>query len=294
MGKQSKNSLKILMAAIVFILNFGCMNQARQGSGRNTFGGAGNLFQPGTQSVLSGSTPGVGGSGPAGVITQGDKDSLQKVLQAPELTQPAGIDSAIDEALKGEMRRIIDDERNRRITFIEAQTKKWAIVPRIFTQCAAKSASLTPVPGDPTIGRWVKQAGDCEVNPFDVAAGNRQVHAISGGAQGQLGAYPDGRIEIRTSTLNGTGSDSGLNGESGTATLTGQRRVNSKNGPTFVPCSAEVGLDTPKNQMVEKHKKAMQAAGNCFQTGLIFLGMDQIFKNMDPVLADVLLQQALK
>jgi hypothetical protein len=294
MGIVNKNLVTVFGVVLVFIFNFGCMNQARQGMGSNRFEGAGNLFQPGTESVLNGVVSGAGGSGPAGVITPADTSALQNVLQAPELNQQPGVDAAINEVLLAEMRRVLDDERNNRISYIEAQTKKWAIVPRIFSECVAKSAGLTPVPGDPTIGGWVKNSGDCEVSPFEVGSGNRQVHPVTGGMQGQLGAYLDGRIEIRSNTFNGSGSDSGLSGQSGIASLTGQRRINSKNGPTFVPCSATVQLDTPKNQMVEKHQRAMRIAGNCFQTGLVFLGMEQIFNNMDPALADVLLQQALK
>ncbi|MFM8314243.1 MAG: hypothetical protein ACKOA8_08165 [Deltaproteobacteria bacterium] len=291
-----KTMLRILFV-MSLLISVGCMNQAGKTSKPGLFGGGGSIVTPQTQSVLSGGVQGAGGSGPAGIITPADKQALQQVVNAPELNPQLeqGFDTALSQELMNEIRRIVEDERRG----IEVLSRKWMVVPVILQQCAGKVAKLGPLPGDSVKGTWTKASGDCEIASFEVNEGSRQIHGLGGALQGgQLAAYPNGSIQIRSPQgFNGDGRDSGFRGNpqlSGVATLTGKRQVNSKQGPNFVACRAEVELATPKNQMSANHTKAMQLFGNCYNKGLALIAMDNLFQNMDPQLMNVLLKSSLR
>lgn len=281
----------------------GCMNQAKNG---NTSGVSRNLFNDQTSGILNGQVPGAGGSGSGGSLTPQDTQALQTVVKDPLINpvltpqdKQAGIDDAISESLKKEAEALkakAQAAKNEQQRY-EVYLAKTALMQKIITECTVKAQKLVPLPGDPVIGKWVKASGDCAVNPFVVAAGSKQISGISGGITGQLAAYVDGRIEISSQSLRGSGKDSGYRGNeqaSGTASLTGQRVINSKGGPRTVACSANVVLDQPQNQMPEKHDKAMALLGSCYQRGVAILGLQSIFTKMDPRLSEVLFQQMLR
>lgn len=297
--------MKSLLSTLTLLVfgGVGCMNQAKNG---NSSGVSRNLFNDQTSGVLNGQVPGAGGSGVGGALTPQDTQALQTVVKDP-LVNPvltpqdkqAGIDDAISDSLKKEAEALkakAEAAKSEQERFAIYQAKM-LLMPKIINECTAKARKLVPLPGDPVIGKWVKASGDCAVNPFVVAAGSNQVSGVSGGITGQLAAYVDGRIEIRSQSLNGSGKDSGYKGNeqaSGIASLTGQRVINSKGGPRYVACSANVVLDQPQNQMPEKHDKAMALLGSCYQRGVAILGLQSIFSKMDPRLSEVLFQQMLR
>ncbi len=299
---RTQFTLLLALGLLNFSLLFtGCMKQM-PGSGQRGSSGGGGLLNSGTSSILSGATPGAGGSGGAGALTQGDTQSLQAVVGASNslsLSNDAnanslGIDGALSQELLNQINQIQARERNGE----DMSAEKWALVPKILEQCASKVTKLFPLPGQPLIGDWTGN-GACGLNTFSInGPGNQQVYPGNiPGAQGvQVAAYNDGRFELRSDKWNGSGRDSGFQGQnlSGVGTLTTQISSTTKYGTTLTPCQAQVQLVTSRNPIPANYQSAVKAMGGCYRKALGFLGMDQIFKNIDPVLAQVLLQQMLK
>lgn len=287
-----------LGATLLLIFSLGCMNQSRTG----TSGISRNIFNDQTSGILSGNVNGVGGSGPSGSITQADKQELVDVVKAPELNptltaqdKAAGINEAISQGLKDEIEKLRKAASSSNADYTVILNQKMVLFPKIVSECATKANKLRPLPGDPVKGTWIKASGNCQIRPFEVGVGSKQIHRVTGGiANGTLSAFPDGRIEISSQSLNGSGQDSDYQNDpnqSGIATLTGKIAINSKGGTTYQDCSAKVVLDKPNNQMPENHDKAMELLGSCYQLATAVLGMQSIFSKIDPRLADVLFQQ---
>lgn len=304
MAIQKKFGFTALFSLI--FASAGCMNQARNAA---ETGISRNLFSGQTSGILNGQVQNAGGSGTLGALTPQDSQALQTVVQSPEvnpvLTQQdkqAGIDDAMSAALQKEAEELkakaAQAEKEKNTTaMIQIYAAKMNLLTRVVTDCEAKAQKLAPLPGDPVVGKWVKASGDCEVAAFTVGTGTNAISGVSGGINGQLKAFPDGTIEIRSQSLNGKGRDSGYQGNAqaaGIATLTGTRTVNSKGGPQYVACTANVVLDQPQNQMPEKHDKAMALLGSCYQKGVAILGLQTIFSKMDPTLSNVLFQQMIR
>ncbi|MSP18962.1 MAG: hypothetical protein EXR74_05270 [Bdellovibrionales bacterium] len=242
-----------------------------------------------------------GGSGVGGVITLEDKVAVEKVVAAAAVLQPpAGLDTAISRTLQDEMNRVIALERRAKNVEEKAAvlSLKWALVPKILTACANKMGQFAPIPGQPLIGDWSGNGG-CGLTTFAInGPGNKQVYATGGGIPGgQVGAAPDGTFTLRSSSFNSTsGADSGYQSSdlSGVGTLTGNTSSTTKYGTSNTPCNVAVELVNPKSPIPGNYQNAMKLMGACYRKSFAFLGMDSIFNNIDPALANLLAEQMLR
>ena len=244
---------------------------------------------------------GRGGSGPEGIILPSDRVAVEKVVAAAAVLQaPAGIDTAISRSLQDEMNNVLARERMAKNAAERAavMSLKWALVPEILSACASKMAQFAPVPGQPLIGDWSSN-GACGLNTFAInGPGNRQVYATSGGIpNGQVAASPDGTFTLRSSSFNSiSGADSGYQSQSlsGVGALTGNTASTTKYGTTNTPCNVAVELVTPKSPIPGNYQNAMKLMGSCYRRSFAFLGMDSVFNNIDPALANILAEQMLR
>lgn len=275
----------------------GCMRQAPQGGYES---GGGGLFNSGTSSVLGGGVEKAGGSGAGGALTAADTSSLKNVISAADAlkndpnAQKLGIDSTISAELLNEINRVLAQEREGQ----NVVTQKWLLVPKILDQCQAKLKPLYPIQGQPLIGEWTG-SGACGLQAFSInGPGADFIYpgSIPGAQDVKVAAYNDGRFELRSNKWNGNGKDSGFNGQnlSGVGTLNTQIPSTTKYGTTYTPCAAQVKLVTSRNPIPANYQTALRVMGDCYRKAMGLLGMDAIFKNMDPNLANALLQQMLK
>jgi len=298
MSIKFKASFFVILSSLS-VLFTGCQmgRNSQGGLGSGGYGGSGSgLFNNGTSSVLSGGVSNAGGSSPTGVITPTDTQALQSVVAAQQNVQPpSGIDSAISQQLLAEMNSVLAKERAGQ----DVLSLKYQLIPQILQQCAQKTNQYVPVPGQPLIGEWKGNNPGCHLTrTFSVnGPGSQQVYGVSGGINGQLAAYPDGRFELRSTALNGSGKDSGYQSQnlSGTGTLTGTVSVNNgKYGVQTSPCTVKVELANSRNPIPANYQNAVKTMGACYRKAFAFLGMDSVFKNMDPALAQTLMQQMLR
>lgn len=294
MGIKSKVTSVVLLSSLGFLFT-GCqLGHNAQGLGYG--GSGGGLFNSGTSSVLSGGTSSAGGSAINGAITPTDTQGLQNVVSAQQTVQPpANVDTAISQGLIAEMNAALQKERAGQ----DVSAQKVVIMNKIITDCVAKANQFIPLPGQPLIGEWKGNNPGCHLpGTFSVnGPGNQQVYGVSGGINGQLAAYPDGRFELRSAALNGNGTDSGYQNQnlSGTGTLTGSISVdNGKYGVQATPCTVKVELLTSRNPIPANYQNAVKVMGACYRKAFAILGMDSVFKNMNSSLAQTLLQQMMQ
>jgi hypothetical protein len=292
MGIKTKVTTIVLISSLGFLFT-GCQLSPNS-QGLNSGGTGGGIFGGVNSSVLGGVTT-AGGSGPAGVITQTDTQALQNVVSAQQTVKPASdIDSAISQQLIAEMNDALKKEQSGQ----DVSALKYQLLGQALQQCTQKTNQYIPIPGQPLMGEWKGNNAGCHlVGTFSVnGPGNQQVYGVSGGINGQLAAYPDGRFELRSAALNGNGKDSGYQNQdlSGTGTLTGTVTSNNGKYSTTSPCTVEVSLANSRNPIPANYQNAVKVMGACFRKAFALVGMDAVFNKMDPALAQALMQQMLK
>lgn len=283
-----------------------------------TGGGNGGGLGGGLDDLLGGGGGGGsgGGSGAGGAVTNSDKQALQnvaKVITDPDIAPAEG-----DFEIPDEIQSLIEQMKRDQAAKRDVSAQRFLIAGKMLQQCTLSSQKYVPIPGQPLLGSWRTQGaagiskenqqhgnnrqaaakaapatGACSVS-FNVAGdGKGQVYAVTGGTQGQLGAYPDGHFEIRGNPFSGNGNDTGFRGQnlSGVGSLTNPQFKKTKYG--FEPCTTKVELVRSTNPIPQNYQKAMRATGACYRKALALLSMGDIFDKMDPQLSQLLQQRLL-
>ncbi len=282
----------ILFTAFTFLI-ISCQTKSKKGSasasGVETGTGEtdlSGLFSSGT-GQRSGSTIAVG-SGAGGSVTQTDVNAVKSLAADSNALQPPDGGYKIPQDILDQAKKLLESEKQGK----DVSNQKIILASQVMNGCLASQKYLVtePFAGQPLMGGW-KGEGQCPVQ-FNVGANpdpNVAAYPVSGGTEGQLVAYRDGRGEVRAQPFSGKVTDS--------PAATGSLRH-----PTFFPtkygadpCDVTVKLETSANPIPENFKQSIKIQAQCQRQALFLISpvMDKMFNGMDEGSARILQQSVL-
>ena len=300
--------------ALLVLFSVSCAQ--KKGGGGDLGDDATNLQNPFDGSEVEGALGGPDLQSGSGTLTQADKNALNNLTDQYEDVEPQndGLD-VISKALEQKMKELIAQEKQGK----DVAMQKLALAGQMMEACTQRIGMFAPRPGQPLLGQWsgkgcAKPSGKYTVpggtvafnviDPNDKGPGKASpplkadakgdtAFAVTGATQGKMAVKADGSGIINGQPWAGPVSDRGLSGRSGAGTVTNKAYNQTKYGPQA--CNMGVALRSSRNPIPENYIEGMRMAGKCFRQTLFFMSptMDNMFKGMDPQLAQILKMRLL-
>jgi len=282
-----KMSIPIFTAMI--FLTVACQNKASKSSSTqgttDTGADLGGIFSTGS-GQKEGSTIAVG-SGSGGAVTEAEKNAIKKLAEDTEKIAPED-GYIIPQDILDQAKKLAEQERQGK----DVSAQKMALAGQLIRDCTNSQKYLIkqPFAGQPMMGGW-SGSGACAVQ-FNVGANpdpNVAAYPVSGGTQGQMVAYEDGRGDIKAQPFAGPVTD--------TSTANGKLRHPTFNQTKYgaEPCDVSVKLDSSANPIPANFAEGLKIQAQCQRQALFILSpvMDSMFNGMDEKTAAILKQSVL-
>lgn len=287
---QQKSRAFAFVISLALIFAIGCQKKSSKLSGLQDDEEAPTNFDTSYDDTGLTDSLNQGGS----TLTDADKSALTNLSAQTADVAPDDGANILSQALAQEMKRLLEEEKAGK----DVAAQKMALAGQMMKECSARIAELAPRPGQPLTGSYVGK--DCStkkdvkfdiIDPYDrgkgrgVPNGAPPLYKVSGATNGKMTANAQGSGKIEGTGWQGTVSDTGLNGRAAAGEVVSGR------------CTMGIGMESTgsRNPIPENYIEAMRRAGACFRQTLFLISpvMDNMFKNMNPALANILKMKML-
>jgi len=288
-GQQKRRAFAFVLS-LMLVLAIGCQKKSSKLSDEMTDEEGPTNFD--TSYDDTGLTDSLNNAG--STLTEADKSALTDLSAQTADVAPDDGANILSQALAQEMKRLLEEEKAGK----DVAAQKMALAGQMMKECATRVAELAPRPGQPLAGSYVGK--DCTtkkdvkfdiVDPYDrgkgkgVPNGAPTLYKVSGASNGRMTAAINGTGKIEGTPWAGQVSDTGLSGRAAAGEVINGR------------CTMGIGMESTgsRNPIPENYIEGMRRAGACFRQTLFLISpvMDNMFKNMNPALANILKMKML-